>query len=164
MSKFKRGDMVRKIGGSSWRGTIVGEYSTELTPEGYAVESDAESGAVQIYPASALEPAEVLTPARMNGTALRKLDSLLDEGYRVNGVAIRRDVPGKIPKQGFVTDHGLVGWWPGGEAPEGAQPPIEWTQVARLIDAADRAKAMGFVTGTTNWAAAVSRYMQGDEA
>ena len=116
MSKFKRGDLVRKVRGSSWRGTIVGEYSTELTPEGYAVESDTETGSVQIYPASALEPAAVLTPARMNGTALRKLDSLLDDGYRVNGVAIRREREGLIPQQGFVTDHGLVGWWPGSAA------------------------------------------------
>lgn len=65
MGKFKRGDIVRKIKGSSWRGTVVGEYSTNLTPEGYAVESDSETGSVQIYPASALEPAEQLTPARM---------------------------------------------------------------------------------------------------
>lgn len=34
---------------------MVGEYSTELTPEGYAVESEREPGSVQIYPASALE-------------------------------------------------------------------------------------------------------------
>lgn len=51
---FKRGDHVEKISGSKWRGTVVGEYSTRLTPEGYAVESDAEIGSVQIYPAKAL--------------------------------------------------------------------------------------------------------------
>jgi hypothetical protein len=33
----------------------VGWYSTELTPEGYAVESEAHAGSVQIYPAKALE-------------------------------------------------------------------------------------------------------------
>ena len=53
--KFKRGDRVRKIKGSSWHGTVVGEYSTSLTPEGYAVESWWEDGSVQIYPAVALE-------------------------------------------------------------------------------------------------------------
>jgi len=53
--KFRRGDKVRKSKGSSWSGTIVGEYSTTLTPEGYAVESFAERGSVQIYPAAALE-------------------------------------------------------------------------------------------------------------
>jgi hypothetical protein len=54
-TKFKRGDLVRKIKGSEWQGYVVGEYSTELTPEGYAVESIVHKGSVQIYPASALE-------------------------------------------------------------------------------------------------------------
>lgn len=53
--KFQRGDFVTKIrGGSEWRGRIVGTYSTELTPEGYCVESDTHYGSVQIYPAAAL--------------------------------------------------------------------------------------------------------------
>ncbi|WP_066601884.1 hypothetical protein [Sphingobium cupriresistens] len=51
---FNRGDHVEKISGSKWRGVVVGEYSTSLTPEGYAVESDTETGSVQIYPAKAL--------------------------------------------------------------------------------------------------------------
>lgn len=55
MSKFKMGDKVRKVSGSQWHGTVVGTYSTELTPEGYAVESSTEKGSVQIYPAKALE-------------------------------------------------------------------------------------------------------------
>lgn len=53
--EFKLGDLVRKKSGSSWHGKIVGTYSTELTPEGYAVESMYEPGSVQIYPAKALE-------------------------------------------------------------------------------------------------------------
>ena len=53
--KFKLGDIVKKVSGSRWHGTIVGTYSTELTPEGYAVESWTEKGSVQIYPAKALE-------------------------------------------------------------------------------------------------------------
>ena len=53
--RFRLGDHVRKVRGSQWQGTVVGFYSTKLTPEGYAVESDAHSGAVQIYPAAALE-------------------------------------------------------------------------------------------------------------
>ena len=53
--QFKIGDTVRKTKGSKWQGKIVGQYSTELTPNGYAVESDTETGSVQIYPASALE-------------------------------------------------------------------------------------------------------------
>lgn len=52
---FKRGDHVRKIKGSQWHGYIVGEYSSSLTPEGYAVESEFEKGSVQIYPSYALE-------------------------------------------------------------------------------------------------------------
>lgn len=55
MKKFKMGDRVRKTKGSRWQGRVVGTYSTGLTPEGYAVESETETGSVQIYPASALE-------------------------------------------------------------------------------------------------------------
>jgi len=52
---FALGDLVSKRRGSSWHGRIVGWYSTNLTPEGYAVESDHEPGSVQIYPAAALQ-------------------------------------------------------------------------------------------------------------
>lgn len=63
--QFEIGDTVRKLRGSQWHGTIVGTYSTDLTPKGYAVESATEKGSVQIYPASALElwqPAHVAVP------------------------------------------------------------------------------------------------------
>tara|TARA_R110000822_G_scaffold73572_5_gene176776 strand:+ start:2629 stop:3042 length:414 start_codon:yes stop_codon:yes gene_type:complete len=53
--KFKPGERVRKTRGSSWQGFVVGAYSTSLTREGYAVESEREPGSVQIYPAAALE-------------------------------------------------------------------------------------------------------------
>lgn len=49
---------LRKKSGSSWQGHVVGFYSTELTPEGYCIESERESGSVQIYPLLALEPVE----------------------------------------------------------------------------------------------------------
>lgn len=52
---FQLGDHVRKTKGSQWKGRVVGTYSTDLTPEGYAVESDTEKGSVQIYPVGALE-------------------------------------------------------------------------------------------------------------
>ena len=52
--KFGLGDRVRKTKGSSWQGRVVGFYSTELTPIGYAVESEREPGSVQIYPEAAL--------------------------------------------------------------------------------------------------------------
>jgi hypothetical protein len=54
---FPRG-WVQKKSGSQWRGKIVGEYRTDLTEIGYAVESYYEKGSVQIYPAKALEPWE----------------------------------------------------------------------------------------------------------
>lgn len=54
-SSFKRGDRVKKRKGASWQGKVVGWYSTELTKVGYAVESEKETGSVQIYPEEALE-------------------------------------------------------------------------------------------------------------
>lgn len=53
--KFAMGDRVKKTSGSEWVGHVCGTYSTPLTPEGYAVESEAHAGSVQIYPAKALE-------------------------------------------------------------------------------------------------------------
>lgn len=52
--KLKLGDRVTKLKGSSWTGCVVGFYSTALTPVGYAVESETETGSVQIYPEAAL--------------------------------------------------------------------------------------------------------------
>ena len=52
---FGLGDRVRKKSGAAWQGQVVGWYSTKLTPEGYAVESDSHPGSVQIYPVAALE-------------------------------------------------------------------------------------------------------------
>jgi dihydrofolate reductase (trimethoprim resistance protein) len=49
------GDLMRKKSGAKWQGRVVGWYSTELTPVGYAIESDQHAGSVQIYPAAALE-------------------------------------------------------------------------------------------------------------
>jgi len=65
MPKFAVGDRVRKTKGSSWQGRVCGAYSTSLTPEGYAVESEREPGSVQIYPAAALDfvEADSLSPA-----------------------------------------------------------------------------------------------------
>jgi len=53
--KWSYGKRVQKRKGSSWHGTICGWYTSDLTPEGYAVESELEKGSVQIYPVSALE-------------------------------------------------------------------------------------------------------------
>lgn len=54
-SIYKIGDRVRKKSGSEWQGLVVGHYSTKLTPDGVAVESESHSGSVQIYPVAALE-------------------------------------------------------------------------------------------------------------
>lgn len=54
-SNWTIGTKVRKTKGSEWEGYIVGTYSTEMTPEGYCVESITHKGSVQIYPKSALE-------------------------------------------------------------------------------------------------------------
>ena len=56
---FDIGDRVHKIKGSSWHGRVVGFYSTSLTTEGYAVESEREPGSVQIYPQAALRKYEL---------------------------------------------------------------------------------------------------------
>jgi dihydrofolate reductase (trimethoprim resistance protein) len=61
--QFILGQRVRKISGAQWRGRIVGTYSTALTPEGYAVESEREPGSVQIYPAAALAAMSVFEEA-----------------------------------------------------------------------------------------------------
>jgi R67 dihydrofolate reductase len=53
--KLRPQDRVRKKSGSEWAGLVVGWYSTKLTPEGYAVESEVHAGSVQIYPVGALE-------------------------------------------------------------------------------------------------------------
>jgi len=52
---FGLGDRVRKKSGAAWQGLVVGWYSTKLTPEGYAVESESHPGSVQIYPVAALD-------------------------------------------------------------------------------------------------------------
>lgn len=56
--RFDWGDRVRKITGSSWHGRVVGFYTSTLTMQGYAVESEREPGSVQIYPVNALEPTD----------------------------------------------------------------------------------------------------------
>lgn len=53
--KYQLGDNVRKINGARWQGKVVGFYSSSLTERGYAVESTAEIGSVQIYPEASLE-------------------------------------------------------------------------------------------------------------
>ena len=53
--RFKKNDLVKRKRGS-WHGIIVGDYNTELTPEGYNVMSLVEYGAVHVEPEHTLEP------------------------------------------------------------------------------------------------------------
>lgn len=53
--QFGIGRRLRKKSGSEWQGRVVGFYSTEFTPEGYAIESEVHRHSVQIYPVGALE-------------------------------------------------------------------------------------------------------------
>ncbi len=55
--RFRLGQRVTKLKGSSWTGKVVGFYSTTLTPDGVCVESENEPGSVQIYPAAAVSEA-----------------------------------------------------------------------------------------------------------
>jgi len=68
--KFKLGDRVRKIGNKGqWHGHVVGFYSASCTPIGYAIESELETGSVQIYPESALEALTADNAKRGDNTA-----------------------------------------------------------------------------------------------
>jgi len=62
VGKFSLGERVTKTKGSAWTGKVVGFYSTNLTPIGYAIESENEPGSVQIYPESALAAIRALKP------------------------------------------------------------------------------------------------------
>lgn len=79
-AKFKNGQHVTKIKGSRWTGKVVGFYSTELTPIGYAVESDTEKGSVQIYPESALE---LCQPAAVSADAVTVAGKIHAEAYQL---------------------------------------------------------------------------------
>jgi len=102
--KFKLGDLVRKTKGSQWSGVVVGTYSTELTPEGYAVESSSEKGSVQIYPAGALESAPLYFGPRASAACLEEqLEKAQAELAELRLKAADRnswqDVAAKVSKQ-----------------------------------------------------------------
>lgn len=86
---FRIGARVEKKSGSSWRGTIVGSYSTELTPVGWAVESETETGSVQIYPEKALR----LLPAKSQEPSEERAREVLAEEWEKEG---RRDLSSTI--------------------------------------------------------------------
>ena len=95
--KFKLGDLVCKTKGSKWSGTVVGTYSTALTPEGYAVESGTEKGSVQIYPAAALE---VIKPASGEAAKSGWMKQPTHEGtYKYRGHAFQGGTVGMVYRQ-----------------------------------------------------------------
>lgn len=58
---------MKKKSGSWWEGWVVGEYHTEATPDGLAIQLPIPNGPVQIYPREALRE---LTP----GEVIRRLE------------------------------------------------------------------------------------------
>lgn len=77
------GDRVKKKSGSNWHGSIVGEYSTDLTQHGWSVESERETGSVQIYPEAALLPVETANAIYHDHPYLELLDLVRRTGvYR----------------------------------------------------------------------------------
>lgn len=128
--KFKRGDSVRKKGNKGqWHGIICGEYSTDITSIGYAVESVLEKGSVQIYPESALEPVNhypdnLTTGFVISGPGIihagrvsprRYLEECFDQGnWSATGAEAelevkRRAVIQKMRSYGFVPDWSIRG-------------------------------------------------------
>ena len=112
--KFSRGDRVRKVGGSQWEGIVVGEYSTTLTPEGYAVESCAHAGSVQIYPAKALELVSQDNDCAGTGHAKQQETDHPEHNLELVGQAIRAAVAAerqeiiKLIPGGDIVDPQLV--------------------------------------------------------
>jgi hypothetical protein len=87
-NKFELGDKVEKKSGSSWRGTVVGFYSTALNPDGVCVESSTEAGSVQIYPKHALQavkPADSIVSAVQADLSARS-----ERGVKKYGVTLDR--------------------------------------------------------------------------
>jgi len=77
------GDRVKKKSGSDWHGRIVGQYSTDLTEQGWDVESEREVGSVQIYPEAALLPVETASSIYHDHPYLELLDTVRRTGvYR----------------------------------------------------------------------------------
>lgn len=92
MAKFQLGDRVTKTKGSKWTGHVVGTYATDLTAEGYAVESETEKGSVQIYPAAALKhaPSATAAPAASGGEDKGDTVCREDDGCPTEGAVLKR--------------------------------------------------------------------------
>ena len=81
MSTFNQGDRVRKKSGSEWQGRIVGWYSTELTPEGYAVTQDGfkpQGAMMQIEEPEAKPSLQALNALILDGDLIKAVRLLCD--------------------------------------------------------------------------------------
>jgi hypothetical protein len=83
------------LGGPNAINTLVDEYRAWMAGK--------DDGGVQ---------SSAILPAFM-GVAKRKLDDLTAQGWRIDGFAISKqpDVPAFMPRYGFITVGGMVGWW-----------------------------------------------------
>ena len=99
--RFKIGDHVFKVKGSQWSGRIVGWYSTDLTPIGWAVESFIERDSVQIYPDAALELIDEAAPATAPDS--QEVKQIAEALRRIGMTLIRTGTGFKVMALGTIT-------------------------------------------------------------
>lgn len=142
---MKLGDRVEKVSGSSWRGRIVGTYSTDLTPDGYAVESENEPGSVQIYPSKALRP----IPSPFAGTTF---ETRAEREERENPATVRSDDAEWLQEIAMTTaSFERAPQWPDPERLEAIAARITADQ--ERIDRLERdlAKAQAYLEASAAW-------------
>ncbi|MBL8575032.1 MAG: hypothetical protein JNM13_15260 [Hyphomicrobiaceae bacterium] len=83
--KFRLGDRVASIAGSSWRGRVVGAYATTTTQEGYVVESENGPSRVQIYSAAVLVPADAAPGTQAIADIAAERARQVGKGYTEQG-------------------------------------------------------------------------------
>lgn len=110
--KFKLGDRVTKTKGSSWTGRVVGFYSTDLTPIGYAVESETEKGSVQIYPEAALvgAPDDETLPRYTTKRLHYEIDRARRHAFLEAVELIEQGYDRGIKRKQDTCAHGKYGW------------------------------------------------------
>jgi hypothetical protein len=93
--------------------------------EWFEAGTNCEHGCVDalIVRADSIQAAQPVREPEFTGLPKRKLDDLLAQGYKINGVSFQREQEGATWKRGFITYGGMVGWWHGEN--EQAQPVRE---------------------------------------
>jgi hypothetical protein len=77
--------------------------------------------------------AQPIIEPEFTGLPKRKLDDLLAQGYKINGVSFQREQDGATWRRGFITYGGMVGWWHGED--EQTQPvrgPLSNDQIQEI--------------------------------